>query len=100
MASQRQQISCALAIYAKHKSAEITGGFKCFRREALEKIDLDRVTSEGYFFQVEMNYRARQEGLQIRQIPICFTERRCGIFKMGIHEAQSGMCQLLRAHRN
>ncbi len=75
---------------------DLTGGFKCFTREALERINLDRIGSEGYIFQVEMNHRAWQERLKIKQLPICFTDRRRGISKMGKGEAQKGILQLLR----
>lgn len=75
---------------------DMTAGFKCFRREALERIDLARVQSEGYIFQVEMSHLAHQEGLSIRQIPICFTDRTRGISKMGHAEARDGFCQLWR----
>ena len=78
---------------------DLTGGFKCFKRTALEKIDLDRVTSEGYIFQVEMNHRARREGLRIGQIHICFTDRRRGNSKMGKNEARDGLWQLFKLTR-
>ena len=71
--------------------SDMTAGFKCFRREALEKIDLSRITSEGYIFQVEMNHWAKRERLTIEQIPICFTDRKEGISKMGAKEAKFGV---------
>ena len=61
---------------------DLTGGFKCFRREVLEVIDLDRVRSQGYAFQVELTYRALQHGFRVREIPITFTDRRVGQSKM------------------
>jgi len=61
---------------------DLTGGFKCFRRETLESIDLDCVYSEGYSFQIEMTYRAYKNNLRIREIPIVFTERAGGKSKM------------------
>jgi dolichol-phosphate mannosyltransferase len=61
---------------------DLTGGFKCFRREVLESIDLDRVRSQGYAFQVELTYRAIQGGFRVREIPITFTDRRVGQSKM------------------
>ena len=75
---------------------DLTGGFKCFHRKALERINLERVSSEGYVFQVEMNHWARREGLKTSHIPICFTERRQGTSKMGKDEALGGFKQLLR----
>jgi len=59
-----------------------TGGFKCFRREVLETIDLDRILSDGYSFQVEMNYRTWLKKFRIKEIPIVFTDRRSGKSKM------------------
>ena len=59
-----------------------TGGFKCFKRQTLEAIDLDKIHSGGYSFQVEMNYRAWCKGFRIKEIPIIFTERMNGVSKM------------------
>src|SRR5262249_37482584 len=53
---------------------DATGGFKCWRRSALEKIDLDDVRSNGYAFQIEMTYRAFTRGLRIHEIPIIFAD--------------------------
>jgi len=61
---------------------DLTGGFKCWRRRALEAIDLDAVGSRGYAFQVEMTYRAIKAGMKVVEVPITFTERRAGSSKM------------------
>jgi dolichol-phosphate mannosyltransferase len=61
---------------------DLTGGFKCFRREVLETLDLATVRSEGYAFQVELTYRALQTGFRVAEVPITFTERRRGKSKM------------------
>jgi dolichol-phosphate mannosyltransferase len=61
---------------------DLTGGFKCFRREVLEHIDLASIRSQGYAFQVELTYRALQAGFRVREVPITFTERRAGSSKM------------------
>ena len=61
---------------------DATGGFKCFRRATLEAINLDRVRSDGYGFQIEMNFKAWRKGLRIKEIPILFVDRRVGISKM------------------
>ena len=61
---------------------DLTGGFKCFRREALEAIDLDAVAARGYGFQIETTYRVLRKGLRVREIPIRFVERRAGASKM------------------
>jgi dolichol-phosphate mannosyltransferase len=59
-----------------------TGGFKCFRRRALEAIDLHRVQSNGYSFQVELTHRIWRQGLRIGEVPIIFTDRFVGTSKM------------------
>jgi dolichol-phosphate mannosyltransferase len=62
--------------------ADLTGGFKCFRREVLEAIDLDAVQAKGYAFQVELTYRAVQQGFRVVEVPIVFRDRRVGSSKM------------------
>lgn len=64
------------------KLSDPTGGFKCYRRETLEAIDLDRIRSNGYSFQIEMKYRAYKKGFSIEEIPIIFVDRRSGRSKM------------------
>jgi dolichol-phosphate mannosyltransferase len=59
-----------------------TGGFKCFKREVLEGIDLDSVKSTGYSFQIEMNHKAWKKGFRLKEIPIVFTDRYMGKTKM------------------
>jgi dolichol-phosphate mannosyltransferase len=61
---------------------DLTGGFKCFRREVLEAIDLDSIRSRGYAFQVEMTYRTIERGFEVVEVPIVFRERRAGTSKM------------------
>ncbi len=61
---------------------DATGGFKCFRREVLERLPLDRIRSDGYSFQIELNYIAWKQGFRIVEIPILFVDRRVGISKM------------------
>jgi dolichol-phosphate mannosyltransferase len=61
---------------------DATGGFNCFRREVLEAIDLGRVQSNGYAFQIELKLRAFRKGFQLIEIPIVFTERESGESKM------------------
>ena len=61
---------------------DLTGGFKCFRREVLESIDLASVESTGYSFQIELTYRAAQKGFRIKEVPIVFFERVAGNSKM------------------
>ncbi len=59
-----------------------TGGFKCFRRSTLEMLPLDRIKSDGYSFQIEMNYHCWKRGLSIKEIPIMFVDRQVGVSKM------------------
>jgi len=61
---------------------DLTGGFKCFRREVLEAIDLPSVECTGYAFQIELTYRASRKGFRVREIPIVFADRRVGHSKM------------------
>ncbi len=61
---------------------DCTSGFKCFRRSSLEAVDLDNVRSDGYSFQIEMNYRCMERGLRITEIPIIFIDRHAGSSKM------------------
>ncbi|MCC6626430.1 MAG: polyprenol monophosphomannose synthase [Chloroflexi bacterium] len=61
---------------------DLTGGFKCFRRQVLETIDLDSVAATGYAFQIEMTYRTHQLGFRIVETPIVFVDRRVGQSKM------------------
>jgi len=82
----RRAISRAGSIYARLVLGlgihDLTGGFKCFRREVLEAIDLDAVDARGYAFQVEMTYRATRLGFSVLEIPITFRDREQGSSKM------------------
>lgn len=59
-----------------------TGGFKCFRRRALESVDLERIHSNGYSFQIEMTHKLWRQGLRVAEVPIIFTDRFQGTSKM------------------
>jgi len=61
---------------------DLTGGYKCFRRQVLEAIDWSRVGSDGYAFQIEINFKAWRKGFRIKEIPILFVDRRAGASKM------------------
>jgi len=61
---------------------DLTGGFKCFRREVLETINLDTIEARGYAFQVETTYRAIRAGFRVVEVPIVFRDRREGSSKM------------------
>lgn len=64
---------------------DLTGGFKCFRREVLETLDLGAVRSNGYSFQIELTYRAHCKGFKIKEVPIVFEDREVGKSKMSKH---------------
>jgi len=79
-------LSYGANIYARFVTGlpifDTTGGFKCFRRNVLESIDLNSVKSNGYAFQIEMSYRAWKRGFQLFEIPIIFVDRTEGVSKM------------------
>jgi dolichol-phosphate mannosyltransferase len=82
----RRLISRSGGIYARLVLGvdirDLTGGFKCIRREVLEAIDLDTVRADGYVFQIEVTYRALLAGFRVREIPIVFVDRTAGKSKM------------------
>ena len=79
-------LSYAANIYARAVTglpvSDTTGGFKCFRRNVLESIDLNSVRSNGYAFQIEMSFRAWKRGFRLFEIPIIFVDRTEGVSKM------------------
>ena len=83
---KRLMLSYFASVYARTitglKLHDTTGGYKCFRREALMKLDLSRIHSDGYSFQIEMNFLCQKKGLRMKEIPIVFSDRRAGISKM------------------
>jgi dolichol-phosphate mannosyltransferase len=82
----RRAVSRAGCLYARAilgvPVQDLTGGLKCFRREVLERIELERVSSKGYAFQIEMTYRAIRADFKVVEVPIVFSERRAGGSKM------------------
>lgn len=83
---RRLMLSYFASVYTRFVTGlairDCTSGFKCFSRAALEAIDLDRVTSDGYSFQIEMNYRCHEKGFRIVEVPIIFIDRHAGSSKM------------------
>ncbi len=73
-----------------------TGGFKCFKRAVLAAIDLDRITSNGYSFQIEMTHTAWMKGFVIREVPIVFEDRRAGYSKMKANIATEAFLMVLK----
>jgi len=82
----RRAISRSGSLYAQlllgTRVADLTGGFKCFRRVVLETLPLGRVQTRGYAFQIEMTYRALRAGFRVVEVPIVFTDRTVGESKM------------------
>jgi dolichol-phosphate mannosyltransferase len=73
---------------------DLTGGFNGFRREVLERIDLDQVTSTGYCFQIELKYRALKKGFRVLERPIVFPDRVRGVSKMNGDIVKEAMLQV------
>jgi len=76
---------------------DATGGFKCFKRSSLESLNLDKVFSNGYSFQIELNFKIWAKGLKVKEVPIVFTERRDGESKMSggiVYEAVFAVIKL------
>jgi dolichol-phosphate mannosyltransferase len=86
--------------YAKFVSGlpihDCTAGFKCFRREVLEKIDLDRIAASGYGFQIELHYKAWKKGFKLAEVPIVFVDRRAGTSKMSGRIIREALLLVLR----
>ena len=82
----RRLISRFGSVYAKLvlgiPVSDLTGGFKCFKRQVLEQIGLDDIASKGYAFQIEMTFRAHRKGFRVKEFPIIFSDRRAGQTKM------------------
>jgi dolichol-phosphate mannosyltransferase len=82
----RRVISAGGSLYARAllgvKVRDLTGGFKCYRRRALEAIDLDAIETKGYAFQIETTYRVLRAGFEVVEVPITFADREVGGSKM------------------
>jgi dolichol-phosphate mannosyltransferase len=82
----RRFVSAGGSLYARLllgvRVYDLTGGFKCFRREVLETLDLDAIASRGYAFQIETTYRALRAGFRVVEVPIRFVDREHGGSKM------------------
>ena len=83
---RRLMLSYFASVYTRFVTGlrvnDCTSGFKCFRRSAIEAFDLDNVKSDGYSFQIEMNYRCMEKGFKIVEVPIIFIDRHAGTSKM------------------
>lgn len=101
----RLVLSLAAALYVRSITgmpfSDPTGGYKCFRREALLALDLDSVRSNGYSFQIELTHRIWRQGLRVAEVPIIFTDRFHGKSKMSgriVREALIMVWRLLAQH--
>jgi dolichol-phosphate mannosyltransferase len=97
---RRKFISRGGNIYARLATGlpfrDLTGGFKCFRREVLERLDLDAVQSKGYAFQIELTFRTRKLGFRIAEVPIIFPDRKFGTSKMSGRIVREAMVNVLK----
>lgn len=73
-------------IFLGLKTKDVTGGFRCYHKRVFEKIDLDKIKSNGYSFQEEMVYLLEKNGFKIKEVPITFVDRQKGISKLGMSE--------------
>jgi dolichol-phosphate mannosyltransferase len=100
----RKLISRGGGVYARLilgvRVRDLTGGFKCIRREVLEAIDLSTVRAEGYVFQIEVTYRAVLAGFTVREVPIVFSDRTAGKSKMSSRIALEAMWLVPTLKRN
>lgn len=99
----RRAISYGGGVYARAVLGvgvhDLTGGFKCIRREVLESIELESVRAEGYVFQIEVTYRAVLAGFRVREVPITFRDRTAGTSKMSARIAAEAMWLVPRLRR-
>ena len=79
---------------------DLTGGFKCFRREVLEAMDLDAVQCTGYGFQIELSWRTHQLGFRIAEVPIVFPDRELGDSKMSMAICREAIVGVWRMRRD
>lgn len=96
----RRMISKGGNLYARAvmglRFKDLTGGFKCFRREVLEALELDAVKSKGYAFQIELTYRAHLAGFKIAEVPIIFPDRKLGQSKMSGRIVREAMLNVVK----
>ncbi|HOF39685.1 MAG TPA: polyprenol monophosphomannose synthase [Candidatus Hydrogenedentes bacterium] len=99
----RQILSRTANIFARFMLGlpihDVTSGYRCYRREVLERIDLDTLASHGYSFLVELLYRSVQAGFSVAETPIIFEDRARGTSKMSLREIVGGIKNLFRLRR-
>jgi len=96
----RQLISRGGNLYARHvlgvPIADLTSGFRCYRRRALQAINLAGIRSNGYAFQIELAYRVQQAGFHVGEVPIVFLDRRVGASKMSNRIVVEALLNVIR----
>lgn len=96
----RLMLSKGAAVYVQKITGmpitDPTGGYKCFRRRALQALDLDQVRSNGYSFQIELTHKLWRQGFRIKEVPIIFTERAEGHSKMSGHIVREALFMVWR----
>lgn len=101
---KRKLISRGGSLYAKIilglPQNDLTGGFKCFRREVLETIDVNQLKSTGYSFQIETTYKTYLNGFKIKEIPIVFEDRVLGVSKMSGNIFKEAILMVLALRKN
>lgn len=101
---KRKLISRGGSLYAKIILGlpynDLTGGFKCFRREVLETINVNELKSTGYCFQIETTYKAFLNGFKIKEIPIIFEDRVLGVSKMSGNIFKEAILMVLELRKN
>ena len=100
----RKMLSRGGSLYARTilglRVRDLTGGFKCFRREVLEAIDLGSVECSGYAFQIELTYRTVKKGFRVVELPIVFEDRRVGHSKMSRRIVLEAVSKVWSIRRN
>jgi dolichol-phosphate mannosyltransferase len=99
----RKILSWGANVFAKSllglRTLDCTAGFRCYRREVLETIDLDSIFSNGYSFLIEMLYRCQRRGYRVSEVPILFENRRLGTSKISNDEITKALHTVLRLAR-
>ncbi|MDD2758230.1 MAG: polyprenol monophosphomannose synthase [Patescibacteria group bacterium] len=78
------------------KTRDVTAGFRCYKRQTLEKIDLEKIKSNGYAFQEEMVYRVERLGFKVAEVPVIFNDRRRGVSKLSSKDAMEFFAVMIK----
>jgi dolichol-phosphate mannosyltransferase len=83
-------------LFLRLEVRDLTSGYRAWRKEALERVELAKIRGEGYAFQLEILWRARKKGLRIKEIPIVFVDRKLGRSKLGLKDIPDYFLTILR----